>query len=226
MALRERQMLPGEPGPPTEPEPRAMPLTPISYALVGVCVVVFLGQLVSGGEVTLRLMLSGPEVAKGEWWRVLTCDLVHGNLLHIFFNLSAVWTLGRILEAAIGPFRFAITTLVGALGSAFAVLVVNFDQPTLGISGVILAWAGAMLPIATKAGRRQLGMWLVQVLVISLLPNVSWAGHLGGFVFGVPCGWVMRRGPKVFGTLAPLLVFAAAVLVFLAGTGRLALGAR
>src|SRR5436305_2022955 len=154
---------------------------------MGVCGVAFAANLALGGQPFRQMVLFGPKVLEGEWWRVLTCVFAHGSIMHIVFNLSAVWTLGRMLEAGIGTFRFLVTTLVGALGSAFAVLVVNFDQPTLGISGVILAWAGAMLPIVNQAGRRSLGTWLIQVVVISLLPGVSWAGHLGGFVFGVPC---------------------------------------
>ena len=84
---------------------------------------------------------------------------------------------------------------------------------------MILAWAGALLPIATQSGRRQLGAWLLQVGIISLLPGVSGAGHVGGFLFGLPCGWAMRRPPAQFQVAAPILVFVAAVALYLAGRG-------
>ena len=45
---------------------------------------------------------------------------------------------------------------------------------------------------------------------ISLLPFVSWAGHLGGFVFGLPCGLALRAGPRTFPYLAPILLFVSA----------------
>ena len=156
-------------------------------------------------------------------WRPFTTVVAHGNVLHIVFNMMAVVTLGRTIEASIGSFRFVIATLVGTMGSAFAVLVWSFEQPTVGASGVILAWAGAILPIASKSGRRQLLVWLAQVALISLLPMVSGAGHVGGFLFGLPCGWVMRQNRQLFATLAPVLVFISGALLYLAGSGRLRL---
>jgi rhomboid protease GluP len=222
VALRERELPVGDPAAP--PQSGTSAPTPVCWALAGICGVMFAVNIGLGGQPFKQMVLYGPKVLQGEWWRVLTCVFAHGSVLHILFNMSAVWTLGRMLEAGIGTFRFLITTLVGALGSSFAVLVVNFDQPTLGISGVILAWAGAMLPIVNQAGRRSLGTWLIQVVVISLLPGVSWAGHLGGFVFGVPCGFVMRKGPTTFRAMAPVLLFIAGVLVYLAGTGKIGLG--
>jgi rhomboid protease GluP len=182
------------------------------------------GLAFSAQEQPPSLMLFGPLVKDGEWWRVLMTVFEHSpNPLHILFNMSAVWTLGRVLEFGIGPYRMLITSVVGALGSAFFVLLFNFDQPTVGASGVILAWGGAILPIATQHGRRSIGMWLAQVAVISLIPGVSWAGHLGGFLFGLPCGFAMRAGTERFNTLAPVLLFVSAVLVFLVGSGTVTL---
>jgi membrane associated rhomboid family serine protease len=167
-----------------------------------------------------RLALYGPYVARGDWWRPFTAVFVHANLMHLVFNMVAVWSLGRMVESSIGSARFLVATVVGAMGSAFVVLVWRFDQPTVGVSGVILGWMGAILPIATRAGRRQLGVWLAQIFFISLLPQVSGAAHAGGFLFGLPCGWLMRRPRGSFRTLAPLLVLATAVLLYLAGSGR------
>jgi rhomboid protease GluP len=107
---------------------------------------------------------------------------------------------------------------VGAFGSAAFILLFDWNRPTVGVSGVILAWVGAMLPIATRYGRWALGLWLLQVLVISFIPFVSWSGHLGGFLFGLPCGWAMRGSPERFGYAAPGLLLASGMLVWLAGS--------
>jgi len=210
-----------EPAPVAEPPP---PTPWVSYVVLGGSVLVFgADALFTQDQLKAALLLFGPAVAAGQWWRPLSMVFAHGNLIHLVFNMMAVLSLGRDVERGIGSFRFLIASIVGAMGSSFAVLVWNFDQPTLGASGMILAWAGALLPIANKAGRRQLGIWLVQVAVISLLPMVSGAGHLGGFLFGLPCGWVMRGRKTLFQTVAPMLVFVSAVLLYLAGSGRLRL---
>jgi hypothetical protein len=73
-----------------------------------------------------------------------------------------------------------------------------------------------MVPLSTRQGRKELGIWLVQMIVISLLPGVSWAGHLGGFLFGLPCGLALRLGKPVYTRALPLLLFIAAVVAMYA----------
>jgi membrane associated rhomboid family serine protease len=117
--------------------------------------------------------------------------------------------------------RFLGICIVTALGSSAFALLFNFDVPTVGASGMILGWAGAMIPIATEQGRKELGTWLVQVVIISLLPGVSWAGHLGGFLFGIPCGVALRMGRAVYTVALPLILFITAVVaMFAAHPGR------
>lgn len=229
MALQEPEAFPGV-GPPKRGAPaptpvrRPAPFTPVAWALVVACVGVFIVDALSHRHLAAALGLYGPAVERGELWRALTGPLVHGGLLHLAFNLSAVFTLGRVLEAGIGSFRFAVATLAGALGSACGALLFDFDAATIGISGVILGWGGALLPIATRAGRQQIFIWLAQVAILSFLPGVSWAAHLGGFVFGLPCGQIMRAGPRVFATAAPILLFVGGVLLVLIGFRKLTFG--
>lgn len=164
----------------------------------------------------IPLALYGPLVEQREYWRMLSCVFEHGGLLHLLFNMSVVYTLGFMLERTIGSLRFLGLSAVTALGSSAFALLFNFDVPTVGASGMILGWAGAMVPIATEQGRRELGTWLVQVVIISLLPGVSWAGHLGGFLFGLPCGVALRMGRAVYTAALPLILFITAIVAMLA----------
>ncbi len=164
----------------------------------------------------IPLAIYGPLVEQGEYWRMLSTVFEHGSPLHLLFNMSVVYTLGFMLERAIGSLRFLGLCIVTALGSSAFALLFNFDVPTVGASGMILGWAGAMIPIATEQGRKELGIWLVQVVVISLLPGVSWAGHLGGFLFGLPCGVALRLGRPVYSVALPLILFITAVVAMFA----------
>jgi membrane associated rhomboid family serine protease len=164
--------------------------------------------------------LYGPAVAKGEWWRLFTTLVTHGGPLHLVFNMSGVWTVGRVLEVLLGSVRFSLVTLVTGLGAGLFVLQANYEVPTVGMSGAILGWVGLLLPIIRREGRRQLVVWLVQVTLISLVPGVSWAGHLGGFLSGLPLGLALRKGSKAFSVALPVTAFVLAVLTFVAGTGR------
>lgn len=193
-------------------------MPPVCGAVIGISVVRFLLDLpLFSQEVLLPWALYGPAIERGQWWRLLTYAVEHGSVLHIFFNMSVVWTLGIPLERMLGSWRFLIISLATALGAAAVSLFFAFNQQMVGASGMILGWAGAMLPISTRAGRRQLGIWLVQVAIISLLPHVSWQGHLGGFMFGLPFGLALRGGSRVFSYLAPVLLIGAAAIAALAG---------
>jgi len=52
--------------------------------------------------------------------------LSSGGLMHIFFNMFALWMFGRILESVWGPKRFFIYYAVTGLGAAIVHTVVNY----------------------------------------------------------------------------------------------------
>ncbi len=221
MAIGKKELWPQDPPessptPPTRVPPR---VTPVTLALSAVSILVVLAY--GPGRPPEWGALWGPAIARGEWWRLATWLVTHGGVLHLVFNLSVVWTVGRGLEVLLGSARFLLVTAVCGLGAALAVLVFSWDARTVGMSGAILGWVGVLLPLLRREGRRQLVTWLVQVAVISLLPGVSWAGHLGGLLAGLPLGLALRRGPTVFARALPVIAFLLAVLLVLVGTGRL-----
>jgi rhomboid protease GluP len=217
---------------PTEPTPGPGPgaaarhgrVTPyFSYGLIAASVAIYaLSELQWGGAHPFALR--GAPVRAGEWWRVLTFNMEHGNVLHLVMNMSAVWSLGTVLESVTGTYRFTLISIACALGSAAAVLLLDFNQATVGASGMILGWMGAMLPIASKYFRRELWTSLIFVAILSVgfRQYISWEGHLGGFLWGVPCGIALKSGPRVHPYVLPVLVFLAAIAAFVAGTGRYA----
>ncbi|QAT86154.1 rhomboid family protein [Corallococcus coralloides] len=219
----------GPPPGPQQPRP-ALPTPYVSFAIIaGAVVMFFLSPSLSRPLVLERgtfpvgpLALYGPWVQAGEYWRLLGMVFEHGGAMHLLFNMLAVYSLGASLERGIGSLRFLGLSLVTALGGSAFALFFNFDTVTVGASGMILGWGGAMLPILNQQGRREHLFWLLQVAVISFLPGVSWAGHLGGFLFGLPCGMALRLGPKVYSRAIPVLLFiAAALAVVAAHPGRL-----
>jgi len=212
-------------GPPREAPPAApaarQPLPPFCTAVIATCVAVFVAQLL-GLQVFAwqHWALFGPRVQTGQWWRVLTTVVVHGgtgdqafNLMHIFFNMMVVVNLGFAVERLLGTPRMVAVSLVSALGAAAMVLAFAFRQPTVGASGMILGWAGALLPVVNRQGRQSLAWLLIQVAVISLLPGVSWQGHLGGFLAGLACGGLLRLGANRFDRLWPLLATGLALAI-------------
>ena len=215
MAIGERRVLEPTDVQPASPPPRVQLRVPwVGGAILGLCVIVALIDLATRSVIQDLGALYPEAVRTGEWYRIVTTHFVHGGAIHLFFNMSVVWTLGFSFERFIGGGRFAIVSIVSALGASTFVLALS-PYPTVGASGMILGWAGAMLPVATAVARRALGLWLVQIAVISLLPFVSWQGHLGGFLFGLACGVCLKL--SVFKVAAPFLVAGSVAAVVAAG---------
>jgi membrane associated rhomboid family serine protease len=190
----------------------------VSWGIIAACAAVFLAEYLLHLDLYSWGALYGPYVRdEREWYRAVSTVFVHGGPWHLVLNMSVVWTLGTQLERAIRSWRFLLVSIITMLGSAAFVLWLGPAVPTVGASGMILGWAGVILPIATKEGRRTIGIWLLQVAVISLLPFVSWQGHLGGFVFGLPCGLLLRNHGRYFTIGAPVLILFGLIAVYFAG---------
>jgi rhomboid protease GluP len=216
------------PGPERPAEPSAPPVRqpwpPICALIMGGSVALYVldaylrqGQFLDDGlgPIFQWIALYGPLVQDDQPWRVLTCVFAHGGPIHLFFNMWVAYSLGIPLERAIGSGRFLLVSLATALGSSAFALLFNFEVVTVGASGMILGWGGAMFVTAGRELRRSLLIWLAQIAVISLLPGISWAGHLGGFLFGLPLGLALRNGPRVFWRAAPVLLAIAAGMAYL-----------
>lgn len=207
--------------PPPEEEDAGIgprPPTPwFSYTVIGLSVavtaVVF---LLNSATLWDLLDLRGSAIAEGEYWRLFTALFVHGGLVHLGMNMWAVWGLGAPVERLIGTPRFLVLSLLTTLGSALFVLLFGFDRPVIGASGMILGWAGALLPLLRAEVRGGFVRALLPTVAISLIPGVSWQGHLGGFTSGLLWGLATRLGPRGFRIAVPVLLFLTAVAILAA----------
>ncbi len=138
----------------------------------------------------------GPEVAwadgvaTGAWWQLLTSAFTHSEVIHIAFNMFALYILGPQLERLLGRARFLALYLVSALvASAFVMLFAGPFVATVGASGAIFGLLGAFLLVARKHGGdvRQILILLGANLVITVVGSsfISWQGHLGGLLGGL-----------------------------------------
>jgi membrane associated rhomboid family serine protease len=161
---------------------------PVTRALIGVAVVVFLLQQVSS-EPFVRGALFGPAVAGGEWWRLVTAGFLHGGLLHIGFNGYLLWMLGQMLEPALGRARFSALFAAGLLGGSAGALALTWTAPTIGASGAVFGLMGAAMVGMRVRGvnpmQTSIGSLVVLNLVLTfVLPGISIGGHVGGLLGG------------------------------------------
>ncbi|MBZ5738210.1 rhomboid family intramembrane serine protease [Nocardioides mangrovi] len=141
-----------------------------------------------------------PGVADGAWWQLITSAFTHQAVLHIGFNMFALFALGPQLEMILGRARFLALYLLSALaGSALVYWAAPEYQPTLGASGAIFGLMGALLVVALKmrVNPQQVLMWIgINFVLTFTISNISWQGHLGGFAGGALCAAVLVYAPR------------------------------
>jgi membrane associated rhomboid family serine protease len=176
---------------------------PATFALIGMNVLVYLITVVQGagvnapgGEIFERGALVGIFVADGDWYRLVSAMFLHASILHLAFNMFALWWLGSIVERALGTSRFLLVYFVSGLaGSAGALLLSPPTAVTVGASGAIFGIMGALLILEWQETGSLAGpaMTLIVLnLALSLtIPNISIGGHLGGLIGGIAATFVL-----------------------------------
>ncbi len=174
---------------------------PLTTALIAVNVVAFVAQIFSQDLITELGWLFGPRVQDGELWRIVTSGFLHSGLMHLGFNMYALWIFGPNLEKGLGSVKFGIIYLAGLLGGSMAVLAFNFGQPTLGASGAVLGLAGGLSAVLWARGINIFRTSLSAILLINLalpliFPGISFWGHFGGIVAGFIAGAILTWLPQ------------------------------
>lgn len=138
-------------------------------------------------------------IAHGEYWRLFTAMFLHGGIIHLFFNMYALLSLGSLAEAYLGHLRYSAVYFLAGLFGSFASYAMSL-HPSVGASGAIAGVIGALLVYFLYyrenfgvRGRSMLQQ-IVFVIVINAFFGLSstgidnW-GHLGGLVGGAAVAW-------------------------------------
>jgi membrane associated rhomboid family serine protease len=211
----------------------------VTIGLIAVCIAVFgyelLVQAGEGDDGLGRLFLrfglipaviSGqlngiPDIGSSGLVSVFSSMFLHGDPLHIGFNMLYLWIFGNNIEDRLGHLAFLAFYLGGGVVAAAAQVFVDPTStvPVIGASGAIAAVLGAYLVLFPGARVLSLiyfglffqliqvpaivllGFWfLVQVFdsVVSLgsagtSGGVALFAHVGGFLGGVVVGLIVRR---------------------------------
>jgi len=181
------------------------PMPPVTKSLLLACVAVFCLNLF----VPLAAWFALWPLGSGEFmpWQVVSYAFLHGDTLHLFFNMLGLWMFGAELEQLWGRRRFwqylAASVLVAAAAQLLITAVTGSKVPTVGASGALfgLLLAYGMLfphrtimplfpPIPMKA-RTFVFVFGALELVLGLAGQggIAHFAHLGGMLGG----WLMIR---------------------------------
>ena len=194
----------------------------VTQGLIAVNVIIFFYTNLSGADFSKQIenmfcyvsflpddwnfpsRLIGDIFHSGEYYRFLTANFLHRDILHLLMNMMALYYLGQVAEYMLGKRNFIIIYLLCAFGTTILSAVVDISMGHLnkmvGASGAVLGIAGCLVGIAIyrKINNIYYGMQinyqpLVMILglnvVIGLVPGVSFMGHLAGALTGLASGF-------------------------------------
>ena len=171
----------------------------ITYTIIIICVIVFglmyilgNGSMDEGTLITFGANL-GFLTKNGEYFRLLTCAFLHIGIVHLLFNMYALYVIGPQVESFFGKFKFTLIYLLSAISASTLSLIFNDNVISAGASGAIFGLLGALLYFGYYY-RVYLGNVLksqiVPIILINLVfgfvvSGVENAAHIGGLIGGV-----------------------------------------
>jgi len=151
-----------------------------AFKLCGIMIFMFVLQVLINGFTDLFVLDAEKQV---EFWRFLTSVFLHGDAMHLAYNLFALVLFGSILEKLVGSRKFLIVFFAtGILANIFSV---NFYSSSLGASGAIFGIIGALIVV-----RPMLTVWAFGMPMPIFIAGVLWGvgDVIGavGFLTGSP----------------------------------------
>ncbi|MFV0415943.1 MAG: rhomboid family intramembrane serine protease [Chthoniobacterales bacterium] len=184
---------------------------PMTAAIVLICTIVFFIEafiLAAGGPLAEHVFftvfaLNYQGLMSGRIWTLVTYMFLHGNLMHLLFNMVTLWFVGAEMERILGRPRFLLLFLTGGvaggllqtvlvpssllIGASAGVFAVLLAFTTMFPNVLITALVFFVLPLRVRA--RQLGFFLLGFAILSellgIMPGIGHLAHIGGGLVGI-----------------------------------------
>jgi rhomboid protease GluP len=167
----------------------------ITYILIGINVLLFLLPILFGtyDYIINDYCIHGPSIRVGQYYRLITGIFLHGSLMHLFFNMYALYVIGSQIENYFGRIKFLFIYLFSGLMGALFSIIFGGNVSSIGASGAIFGLMGALLYFGYHY-RVYLGnvlkTQLIPLIIFNLvlgfiLPGVDNFAHIGGLIGGV-----------------------------------------
>lgn len=163
-------------------------------------------------------------VSQGQVWQLFTAAFLHApGLWHIGFNMYALYLFGPQIERELGGWAFGAMYTAAAVGGGFAAYVLGGPRDLLvGASGAIFGLFGVWFLAAyrqrqTGTGRARFNQMLLIMGVNAAIPlvfrQISWEGHLGGFLVGIGLFALWQRVGRRNTTVLAAMAFGTAAIL-------------
>jgi rhomboid protease GluP len=175
----------------------------VTYTLIGICVAIYLIQLATqtllGVDIPANWGVKANNlIMQGQIWRLFTPIFLHGSILHIGFNMYALFYIGPTLERFYGRRRFlGLFLLSGFAGNVISFMFSQYQSlgsstaifGLLGAEGVLIYQNREIFGSIARRALSQVVIIAIVNLIIGLTPGIDNWGHIGGLIGGTLFAW-------------------------------------
>jgi GlpG protein len=184
---------------------------PVTWTIIGICVFMALLALFPAFSMlrgffyfSEEMGRSFPEIREGQIWRLVTPVFLHGNALHLFFNMLWMYQLGGEIESEEGSRFLAVFLILTAIVCDVAQYLVG-GPAFVGLSGVVYAFLSYIWTMSRRSSSTRYAMndqtlvfmlvWLF-ICIVGIIPSVANTQHVVGLLLGFVWGWLRSPSPR------------------------------
>lgn len=167
-------------------------------------------------------------IQNGEIYRLITSIFLHGNSVHLFFNMYALYIIGPEIERYYGTLKFLIIYLMsGIIGSLFSVVLTS--SASIGASGAIFGLFGSLLyfgfnyraTLDSYLKGQIIPLILINLLVGLIVPGIDVAAHVGGLIGGFLISYMLgikgfnKKNHNIHGLIMTIILLASLIYMII-----------
>ena len=166
----------------------------ITKILITINIVIFILQLVLGWDVVASFGANyAPFVKSGKFYVLFTSMFIHGNLIHLLFNMYALYIIGPQVESFYGKIKYlAIYFGSGILGALLSDIFLQ-NSISVGASGAIFGLLSSIVYFGyhyrayldTVIRSQIMPLIIFNIFLGIVIPNIDTFCHIGGLIGGV-----------------------------------------
>jgi len=133
-------------------------------------------------------------VFAGHYWRLITANFLHGGIIHILFNSFSLFQIGQVAEAEFGGAKYLCLYIITGVAVSLRLLRflpirrLRFVRYIRNHRSIGRIWIIAWRYVWTQSKRND-GSMDCDGAIMSLMPGISFLGHLGGLLAGGVLGF-------------------------------------
>ena len=207
-----------------------------TYGIIALNVLVFIAMAASGISILQPTGLDvikwganfSPLTLSGDWWRLITCVFVHIGIIHILFNMYALYMVGIYLEPMLGKTKYIVAYLcTGIFASLTSLWWHKTPIASAGASGAIFGMYGVFLallisnliPKQIRDGLlKSIAIFIGYNLIYGMKSGVDNSAHVGGLFsgFAIGCGYLLTMKKEQDGKKTPAILLAVSAITIIA----------